>query len=149
VSGWLILLFFLWGLKTPSAPSILSLTPSLGTTFSVQWLAASLYLCTCQVLAEPLKSQPYEAPVNMHFLTSTIMSGFGDCIWDGSQVGKSLNGLSFSLCSTLYLCIFSQDYFVPHSKKDRSDHPLSSFFLSFMWSVNCIWGIPSFWDNIH
>jgi hypothetical protein len=25
----------------------------------------------------------------------------------------------------------------------------SSFFFSFMWSVNCILGIPSFWDNIH
>ena len=24
-----------------------------------------------------------------------------------------------------------------------------SFFLSFMWSVNCIWGILSFWANIH
>ena len=25
----------------------------------------------------------------------------------------------------------------------------SSFFLSFMWFVNCILGIPSFWANIH
>ena len=25
----------------------------------------------------------------------------------------------------------------------------SFFFLSFIWSVNCILGIPSFWDNIH
>jgi hypothetical protein len=25
----------------------------------------------------------------------------------------------------------------------------SSFILSFMWSVNCILGIPSFWANIH
>ena len=25
----------------------------------------------------------------------------------------------------------------------------SSFFLSFMWSVNCILGIPNFGDNIH
>jgi hypothetical protein len=25
----------------------------------------------------------------------------------------------------------------------------SSFFLSFIWSVNCILGIPSFWANIH
>jgi hypothetical protein len=25
----------------------------------------------------------------------------------------------------------------------------SSFFLSFMWSVNCILGIPSFWTTIH
>jgi hypothetical protein len=25
----------------------------------------------------------------------------------------------------------------------------SSFFLRFMWSVNCILGIPNFWANIH
>jgi hypothetical protein len=25
----------------------------------------------------------------------------------------------------------------------------TSFFLSFMWFVNCILGIPSFWANIH
>ena len=31
VSVWLILLFFLWGYKSPSAPSVLSLTPPLGT----------------------------------------------------------------------------------------------------------------------
>jgi hypothetical protein len=31
VAGWLIFLFFLWGLQNPSAPSVLSLTPLLGT----------------------------------------------------------------------------------------------------------------------
>jgi hypothetical protein len=25
----------------------------------------------------------------------------------------------------------------------------SSFFLNFMWSVNCILGIPNFWANAH
>jgi hypothetical protein len=25
----------------------------------------------------------------------------------------------------------------------------SSFFWSFIWFVNCIFNIPSFWDNIH
>jgi hypothetical protein len=39
------------GLQTPSALSVLSLTPPLGTWWSVKWLAASICLCICQVLA--------------------------------------------------------------------------------------------------
>ena len=35
------------------------------------------------------------------------------------QVGQSLDSLSFSLCSTLCLCISSHGYFVPHSKKTK------------------------------
>jgi hypothetical protein len=33
------------------------------------------------------------------------MTGFGDCIWDESKVGQSLDDLSFSLCSALCPCI--------------------------------------------
>ena len=55
---WLILLFSLWGCKpTPSAPSVLSLTHPLRTLCSVQWLAASICLCICQALEEPLRKQ--------------------------------------------------------------------------------------------
>ena len=81
-------LFFLRGCKPLSAPSVLSLTPPMGTLCSVQWLAVSIHLCICQALAEPLKRQLYQAPVSMHFLTSTIVSGLCECIWDGSQGGK-------------------------------------------------------------
>jgi hypothetical protein len=65
-------------LQTPSAPSVLSLTPPLGTPHSVQWLAASICLCICQL---------YQTPVSMHFLESTIVFAFGDCKWDGSSGG--------------------------------------------------------------
>ena len=41
------------GLQTPSAPWVLSL--ALGTLWSVQWMAVSLFFCICQALAEPLK----------------------------------------------------------------------------------------------
>jgi hypothetical protein len=44
----------------------------------------SIYFCICQALAEPFTRQVYQAPVNKHFLASTIVSGFGDCVWDGS-----------------------------------------------------------------
>jgi hypothetical protein len=48
-------------------------------------------------LAEPLGRKLYQAPVSNHFLASAIVSGFGGCLWDGSQVGQSLDGHSFSL----------------------------------------------------
>jgi hypothetical protein len=85
--GWWLRPWELWlvdiivlsmGLQTPSAPSVLSLTPSLGTPCSVQRLAESICLWICQAPEEPLRRQLYQAPVSMHFLASTIMSGFGD-----------------------------------------------------------------------
>ena len=51
------------GLQTPSPLWILSITLPLVTQCSVQWLGVSIYLCTCQVLAETLRRQPYQAPV--------------------------------------------------------------------------------------
>ena len=68
------------GLQAPSAPSILSLSPPLGTLCSVQWLAESIHHCISQALEEPLRRQIYQAPVSKYLLASTIVSGFGDCI---------------------------------------------------------------------
>jgi len=56
------------GLQIPSAPSVFSLTPSLGFLCSVQWLAMSICLCICQALEEPLRGQLYQASVSKHFL---------------------------------------------------------------------------------
>ena len=81
-------------LQTPSAPWVLSLAPPLETLCSVQWLAVCIYLCICQALAKPLRRQLYQAPVSKHLLASTIVSGFGDCIWDGSP-GGAVSGWSF------------------------------------------------------
>jgi hypothetical protein len=75
------------GLQTPSAPSVLSLTLPLGSPCSVRWLAASIHICICQALEEPLRRQLYQAPVSKHLLASTIVSGFGDCICNGSPAG--------------------------------------------------------------
>jgi hypothetical protein len=133
-------------LQTPSAPSVLSVAPSLGTLCSFQWLTGSIHLCVCQALVEPLRRQLYQAPVSRHFLESTIVSGFDDCIWDGSPGGIVFGWLFLqSLLHTL------SQYFVPPSKKDKSiaHFVWSSFFLRFMWSVNCILDIPSFWANTH
>ena len=77
---WFVDIVLPMGLQTPSAPSVLSLTPPLGMSCSVQWLAVSICLCICQALAEPLRRQLYQAPVSKHFLASAIVSGFGVCI---------------------------------------------------------------------
>jgi hypothetical protein len=82
------------GLETPSAPSVLSLTPPLGTSCLVQWLAASIHLCICQALAEPLRKQLYQAPVSKQLLASTRVPRFGDCIWDVSP-GGAVSGWPF------------------------------------------------------
>jgi hypothetical protein len=66
------------GLKTPSTPSVLSLIPLLGTPCSVQWLASSICLFIRKALAGCLRRQPYQSPFSMHFLASTIASGFGN-----------------------------------------------------------------------
>jgi hypothetical protein len=118
------------GLQTPSAPSVLSLTPPLGTPCSVQWLAVSLQLCICQALAKLLRRQLYQAPVSIHLLTSTTVSGFGDCIWDGSP-GGAVSGWPFLQSLFHTLCIFSREYFVPPSKNDGNIHTLVFLLLEF------------------
>jgi hypothetical protein len=111
-------------LKTPSAPSVLSLTPPLRIPWSVEWLATSICLWLCSALAEPLWRQLYQAPVSMHFLTSTIVSVFDDCIWDGTPGGAFSRWLFFNIWSILWIHICSSEYFVPHSKKDLTTHTL-------------------------
>jgi hypothetical protein len=82
------------------APSVLSLAPPLGTLCLVQWLAENIHLYIGQALAEPLRRQLYQAPGSKHLLASTVVSGFGDCIWDGSP-GGTVSGWPF-LQSLLY-----------------------------------------------
>jgi hypothetical protein len=71
------------GLQTPSAPSVFSLTPLLGSPCSTQWTIGSICLCICQALAEPLRRQLYQAPVSKHFLAFTIVTGFGGWLYMG------------------------------------------------------------------
>jgi hypothetical protein len=106
--------FIPWELQIPSAPWVLSLAHPLGALYSVQWLAVSIHLCICQALAEPLRKQLYQAPVSKLLLASTIVSGFGDCMWDGSP-GVAVSGWPFlqsllhtsakpPFCSSAYMC---------------------------------------------
>ena len=135
----------LW-LQTPSAPSVLSLTPLLGSPWTVQWLAGNICLCICQALVETARRQLYQASVSIHFLASTIASAFGDCIWDRSLGGEFsewpfLQSLFHTLPSYWLPGVFCNPY-----KKDQAVTLWSSLFLS----LNCcILGIWSFWANIH
>jgi hypothetical protein len=65
---------------------------------------ASICLCICQTLAEPVREQPYQASISRHYLASTIASWFGDCILNGSP-GGTVSGWPFlqSLLQTLSL----------------------------------------------
>jgi hypothetical protein len=57
-------------------------------------MAVSIHFCICQALAEPLRRQLYQAPVSKLLLASTIVSGFGGCIW-GRSPGEAVSGWSF------------------------------------------------------
>jgi hypothetical protein len=57
-------------------------------------LAASICLCIFQALSEPPRKQLYQAPVSKYFFASTIVSAFGECIWDRSP-GVAVSGWSF------------------------------------------------------
>jgi hypothetical protein len=92
------------GLQPPLTPLVFSLTPPLGTPCSVQWLAVNICLYICQALVEPLRRQLCQAPVSKHFLTSsTLVSGFGDCI--STFINKLVSVCEHSHCfySMLFL----------------------------------------------
>jgi hypothetical protein len=84
-----------------------------------------------------------------HILESTILSWFGNCIWDGSPGGK-VTGWPL-LLSLLHILsqYWSHEYFFPILGRTVSSTLWSSFFLSFMWSINYILGILSFRANIY
>ena len=75
-------------------------------------------------------------------IASTIVSGFGKYKWDDSQVGQSLNGIYFSLCLTLCLCIYSHWYFVMIFKKQLSSHTLALLLLE-IYVVCELYLVPS------
>jgi hypothetical protein len=81
-------------LQIPSAPSVLSLTPPLGSLYSVQCLVASICICIYQALTEPLRKQLYQAPVSKYSFASAVVSGFGVCIW-GRSPGGAVSGWPF------------------------------------------------------
>jgi hypothetical protein len=131
------------GLQTSSTPSVSSPTPPLETPpHSVKWLDASTPLSICQALAETLRRQLYQVLVSKHFTASPIVSRFGVCIWDGFP-GREVSAPHFVSIFPPVGILF------PFLRSAEVSILWTSFFLSFMWSVNCILGILSFRANIH
>jgi hypothetical protein len=93
----------------------------------------SLYLS-----GTPLRRQLYQVPVSKYLLPSTIVSGFGDCIWNG-PLGGTVTGWPFLqfLAQTLSLYLLPW-VFWSHFKEGPKHPHWSSLSLNFMWSVNCI-----------
>ena len=65
------------------------------------------------------------------------------------QMGQYLGGLSFSLCSTLCSIFPPVSILFPLLRCTEAPTFWSSFFLIFIWSVNCILGISNFGANIY
>ena len=75
-------------------------------------MAACICIYIGKTLTKPLRRQLYQAPVNKHFLASIIVSGFGNCKWDGSP-GRAVYGWPFlqSLLHSLSHISFRQERF--------------------------------------
>jgi len=91
---WLVDIVLPMGLQTPLLPSVFALTNPLGFPRSVWCLAGCICLCISQALTEPLRRQPYQAPVCKYFLASSIVSGFGVSRWEGF-LGVAVSGWPF------------------------------------------------------
>jgi hypothetical protein len=123
---WLVdMLVLPMALQTPSAPSVLSLTSPLGTLCSVQWLAASICLCICQALTEPLRRQLYQAPDSKHLSPTIVSLGLVSVYGMDLHVGQLLDGHFFSLFSRLCPNIsFRQEQFwVKNMEMSGWPHP--------------------------
>ena len=112
-------------------------------------MTVSIHFCISQALAEPLRRQLYQFPVSNLLLVFAIVSGFGDCLWDGSP-GRAVSGWSClqSLLQSLSLSPY-MGILLPLLRRIEVPTLWSSFFLSFMCFENCILGILSFWANIY
>jgi hypothetical protein len=75
------------GLQTTATPSVRTLTPLLGTLRLVQWLAANVNLCICKGSGRSSQETAIAGSFQHEVLDSTIVSGFGNCIWNESPDG--------------------------------------------------------------
>ena len=131
------------GLQTPSAPSVLPLTPPVGTPHSVQWLAVNICLCICKALARPLRRQVHQAPFSKHFLISTIVLGLVTVYGMNPQVGQLWMAFP-SVSVQHFVFIYTHESILfPFLRRIKAPTLWPFFFLSFMWSLNCILGILS------
>ena len=82
------------GLQTPSAPSVLSLTPPLGNPVLspvVGWEHLPVYVSDSDIASQ---ETTITSSCQQYFFPSAIVSGFCVCIWDGSP-SRAVSGWPF------------------------------------------------------
>ena len=133
-------------------PLVLPLTPPLGACAqSHGWLRASehpyLYWSGSGRASQETADQ---APVSKHFLTSAIVSGFGDTRYMGCITRWGRLWIAFPSVSAQHFVPVPPPVSILFLFLRRTEaSKLGSFvFLSFIWSVSCIMGVPSFWASI-
>ena len=138
------------GLQTPAGPSIPSPTPPSRTPCLVQWLTASICL---YLSGSGRASQEIDSHIRLPSASTSwhpqLCQGLVTVYGMDPQLGQSLDGLSFGLCSTLFLHIPPVSILFPLLRRIKVSTLWFSFFVGFIWSVNCILGILSFCANNH
>ena len=129
----------------------------------------SICICTSQVLVEPLREQPYQAPVCKHILASEILSGFdvsgwNDCHSGAISVWSFLQPLlHFHTC----ISIRQRQILSKNFERDGCPYPLTgdhAYLLEVvsLGSISCCWVFqimtshlgpgsifnPGFWDYL-
>lgn len=123
-TDWLIFLFLVCVCKPLQLFHFL-FKSSIEVPFSVQYLT-----CDHPYWSESGRaSQEKAISISKHFLASSVVIGFGGCIWDGSPSG-AVSGWPF-LHTLVHFCphISSHEYFVPICEKDWSIYILALLFL--------------------
>ena len=121
-----------YGAANPFSSCILALAPPLGTLCSVQWLSESIHVCNCQAQAEPLRRQLYHVPISMQFLASTVVSVFGDYIWNGSP-GRAVFEWPFLQSLLCSLCLYILPWVFCYPFKEGLKYPYRP-----LWNVGLV-----------
>jgi hypothetical protein len=112
-------------------------------------LAVTIHLCIFQGLAAPLRRQKFRLLPACTSWYPQLCLGLATVYGMNCQWGSFW--MAFSLVYTpCFVSVFpTLSIFFPLLKRIKVPTHWSSFFLSFMWSVNCILAIPSFCANIY
>jgi hypothetical protein len=121
-----------------------SFSPFSNPSIGDQWLAANICLCICRASQETSISGSFQ-----HALLGIIVSGFGNCIWDGSPLWDSLWVAFPSVSALHFVFIFAPGEFCSLSKKDQCTH--TSVFLLIEFHMVCIflsWFLKQFKNKL-
>jgi hypothetical protein len=127
------------------SPCTNSTTGDVVNSSMVSWEHPPLYLAGTDKASKEALYQAMSACTSWHPQCLGLVTIYGM----DPQVRHSLDGISFSLCST-FVSIYAPVRIVfPLLRRAKALTFWSSFFLRFMLSVNWILGILKFWANIH